>query len=124
MANAKIELQIAELQGDKLKLQLENEIEWLMAVNLRNTYSPVAWVRLNREFLTVLRGMQCVRLRILGKSAAEIQAETGLSRQTIATYTDWNAMCGRAIDRYLAARGKTKKQQADRQFLKDCEVTF
>jgi DNA-binding CsgD family transcriptional regulator len=125
VAKPKIELQIAALQAEKLKQQLENEMEWLLAGNLRNAYSPVAWVRLNREFLTILRGMQCMRLRIQGKSPAEIQAETGLSRQTIAAYTAWNTMYGRAIDRHLAARGRTKKQkQSDRQFLNDCGVTL
>jgi DNA-binding CsgD family transcriptional regulator len=125
VANAKIELAIAELQARKLKQQLENEIEWLMAGNLRNAYSPVAWVRLNREVLTALRGMQCMRLRAQGKSPAEIQGETGLSRQTIAAYTAWNTMYGRAIDRYLVARGKTEKQQeTERKFLADCGVTL
>lgn len=123
-SQATIEWSRAGEAAHKLQAALASEISYLTdGINLRNVYSPIAWIRTCRAIRTVTDGMICMRLAAQGKSSHEIHRETGIARGSIAAYRAWNTMYADAMERSLAARGKTEKQrQADLEFLQEIGV--
>ena len=57
-----------------------------------DAYSPHMWLRLQKTTEKVATAINAVRLRVSGKTCAEIAVELGLSKRQVAGYVAWNTM--------------------------------
>jgi len=57
-----------------------------------DAYSPHMWMRLQKTTEKVATAINAVRLRLAGKSCAEIAAELGIGKRQVAAYVAWNTM--------------------------------
>lgn len=57
-----------------------------------DAYSPHMWLRLQKTTERVATAINAVRLRVSGKTCAEIAVELGLSKRQVAGYVAWNTM--------------------------------
>ena len=54
--------------------------------------SPRMWMRSERQRRRFARAINAVRLRLAGKSCAEIAAELGIGKRQTAAYVAWNTL--------------------------------
>jgi uncharacterized protein YerC len=124
--NPEVEWDTAREAAERLMEMLVDEVGYLThGGNLKNVYSPIAWIRLCRAISTLTNGMSVMRLVSEGKSNEEIARITGLPNMTIAAYKAWNTMYARGVEKALAAKGKTEEQRKrDVEFLFSIGVTL
>jgi hypothetical protein len=124
--SARVEWPKAEAEFGRLRAILSDEIAYLMSdAELRNAYSPIAWVRLCQGVKHLTEGMAAIRLHCEGKTNEEIAATTGVNTRRVGAYKAWNTQYKRAINRTLRIKGRNKEQrEADIAFLRAVGVAI
>lgn len=97
--------------------------------NLKDAYSPMAWINICRQLRVVTDGMTTMRLIAEGKNNATISLEANVTVGSIAAYKAWNAMylkmLNAGIQRRVAIKGRTTQEKnLDAEFLRSCGVEF
>src|ERR1700743_711786 len=121
-----IEWEQARLAALTMSTQLKGEIDALTDLSqIKDAYSPTAWVNICRQMKVVTDGMTSMRLLLEGKSSAEISRETGINGGSFAAYKAWNTMYKRDIQegvrKIIQLKGRNKaEQEADAAFLRSC----
>jgi predicted transcriptional regulator len=83
------QIDLARLRKDLQTIM--DEIDSTPAAVL-DAYSPRTWVRFRNTTEKVATAINAVRLRLTGKTCAEIAVELGLSKRQVAGYVAWNTM--------------------------------
>jgi hypothetical protein len=78
-----------------------------------DAYSPHMWSRLQKTTEKIATAINAVRLRLSGKTCAEIAAELGVTKSQVAGYVAWNTMLqpswmSRTERRILARTGEER----------------
>jgi uncharacterized protein YerC len=97
--------------------------------NLKDAYSPMAWINICRQLRVVTDGMTTMRLIAEGKNNATISTEAHVTVGSIAAYKAWNTMYLRmlnaGIQRRVPIKGRTKQEKnLDADFLRSCGIEF
>jgi hypothetical protein len=88
------EQQITQIDLAKLHKDLQtimDEIDSTPAA-VPDAYSPHMWMRLQKTTDKVALAINAVRLRLTGKTCAEIATELGITKFQVAAYVAWNTM--------------------------------
>lgn len=122
----RVEWPLAEAEFERLHMVLTDEIAYLTSdAELRNAYSPIAWVRLCQGIKHLTEGMAAIRLHCEGKSNEEIAEATGVNTRRVGAFKAWNTQYKRAINRTMRLKGKTEEQRkADIAFLRSVGVSI
>jgi hypothetical protein len=111
----------------KMASQLTSEVANLD--NLKDAYSPMAWINICRQLRVVTDGMTTMRLIAENKDNATISTEANVTVGSIAAYKAWNTMylkmLNSGIQRRVAIKGRTKQEKnLDAEFLRSCGIKF
>jgi len=111
----------------KMASQLTSEVANLD--NLKDAYSPMAWINICRQLRVVTDGMTTMRMIAEGKNNATISIEAQVTVGSIAAYKAWNTMYLKMLDagiqRRVAIKGRTKQEKdLDAEFLRSCGIEF
>ena len=98
------------------------------ATEIKDAYSPSAWINVCPQLRVVTDGMIVMRLLAEGKTNAQIARETGIDQGSIAAYKAWNTMYTRDIQRGIERRIKIRSKndqimQADIEWLRSIGIT-
>jgi hypothetical protein len=120
-----VEWQAAREAAYRMVSQLSGEISALTeAAEIKDAYSPTAWLNICRQLQVVTDGMITMRMLAAGKTSEEIAGETGIMPGSIAAYKAWNTMYARQVNRKIRLRmEKDKIRQADLDFLRSIGVS-
>src|ERR1700752_1382661 len=89
-----IQQRITQIDLKKLRKDLQtimDEIDSTPA-GVLDAYSPHLWMRFQNTTEKVATAINAVRLRLSGKTCAEIAFELRLSKRQVAGYVAWNTM--------------------------------
>lgn len=91
---------------------LSKEVSALNEVpQIKDAYSPVAWVNICRQLRVVTDGMITMRLLAENKTNKQIYEEAGIDPASVAAYKAWNTMYARNIEqgikRKITIKAKT-----------------
>jgi hypothetical protein len=81
-----------QLNVKKLQQDLRTIMDELSTTVGVDRYSPKMWMRLQTTTDYVVNAINAVRLRLTGKTCAEVAVELGLKKQQVAAYLAWNTM--------------------------------
>ena len=101
---------ISDVDLEKLREDLQaimNEID-NTPKEVLDAYSPHMWARLQKTTEKVATAINAVRLRLSGKTCAEIAAELGITKSQVAGYVAWNTMLQPSWMRPVAKRDLEK----------------
>jgi hypothetical protein len=85
---------ISEIELVKLRKDLKAIMDEIDSTpkDVLDAYSPHMWSRLQKTTEKVATAINAVRLRLSGKTCAEISVELGISKSQVAGYVAWNTM--------------------------------
>lgn len=111
----------------RMASQLTSEVATLD--NLKDAYSPMAWINICRQLRVVTDGMTTMRLIAEGKNNASISTEAHVTVGSIAAYKAWNTMYLQMLDegiqRRVPIKGRTHEEKnQDAEFLRSCGIEF
>ena len=97
--------------------------------NIKDAYSPMAWISICRQLRVVTDGMTTMRMIAEGKDNATISQQAQITIGSIAAYKAWNTMylkmLKQGIQRKVAIKGRTEREQnLDAEFLRSCGIEF